>query len=86
MINETLAFLQSSWITLLLTSHKHRAQTYKQANKQERLRTDTPIKNENFKRAYKTIGLIATVKRMQETRKMKLGLKRYSYREIYIIK
>jgi hypothetical protein len=32
--------LQNSWITLLLTSHKHRAQAYKQANKQEQLRID----------------------------------------------
>jgi hypothetical protein len=27
--------LESSWIALLLTSHKHWAQAYKQANKQE---------------------------------------------------
>jgi hypothetical protein len=78
--------LQNSWITLLLTSHKHRAQTYKQANKQERLRTDTPIKKENFKTAYKMIGLVAMVTRAKGTRKMELGLKRYTYRKIYIIK
>jgi hypothetical protein len=36
--------LQSSWIALLLTSHKHRVQAYKQANKQEQLRIDTPTK------------------------------------------
>jgi hypothetical protein len=36
--------LQSSWIALLLTSHKHWAQAYKQTNKQEQLRTNTPNK------------------------------------------
>jgi hypothetical protein len=36
--------LQSSWIALLLTSQKHRAQAYKQANKQEQLRIDTLTK------------------------------------------
>jgi hypothetical protein len=36
--------LKSSWIALLLTSHKHRAQAYKQENKQEQLRIDTPNK------------------------------------------
>jgi hypothetical protein len=41
--------LQSSWITLLLTSHKHRAQAYKQANKQEQLRTDTTNKRKALK-------------------------------------
>jgi hypothetical protein len=66
--------LQNSSITLLLTSHKHWAQAYKQANKQERLRTDTPIKKESFKRAYKRIGLTATVTRTKETRKRELGL------------
>jgi hypothetical protein len=76
LILETLN-LQSSLITLLLMSHKHRAQTYKQANKQGQLRIDTPIKK-NFKRAYKMIGLVATVKRTQETWKTELGLKRYS--------
>jgi hypothetical protein len=40
----------------------------------------------NFKRACKRIGLVATVMRAQETRKMELGLKRYSYLKIYIIK
>jgi hypothetical protein len=40
---------QSSWITLLLTLHKHRAQAYKQANKQERLRTDTASKRKALK-------------------------------------
>jgi hypothetical protein len=45
--------LQNSWITLLLMSHKHRAQIYKQANKQEQLRIDIPNKKESFKRAYK---------------------------------
>jgi hypothetical protein len=85
LVLETLNLPRSS-ITLLLMSHKYRAQTYKQASKQERLRTDTPIKKENFKRAYKMIGLIATVKRAQETRKTELGLKGYSYLKIYIIK
>jgi hypothetical protein len=47
LILETL-ILQNSSITLLLTSHKHRAQAYKQANKQERLRIDTPNKKESF--------------------------------------
>jgi hypothetical protein len=41
--------LQRSWITLLLTLHKHRAQAYKQANKQEQLRTDTPNKRKALK-------------------------------------
>jgi hypothetical protein len=36
--------LQSSWIVLLLTSHKHSTEAYKQANKQEQLRTDTTNK------------------------------------------
>jgi hypothetical protein len=40
---------QNSWITLLLTSHKHRVQAYKQANKQERLRTDTANKRKALK-------------------------------------
>jgi hypothetical protein len=58
--------LQNSWITLLLTSHKHRTQAYKQANKQEQLRTDIPNKKESFKGAYKRIGLVATVKRTKK--------------------
>jgi hypothetical protein len=41
--------LQSSWITLLLTSHKYRTQAYKQANKQEQLRTDIQNKREALK-------------------------------------
>jgi hypothetical protein len=41
--------LQNSSITLLLISHKHRAQACKQVNKQERLRTDTPNKRKAFK-------------------------------------
>jgi hypothetical protein len=41
--------LQNSSITLLLTSHKHRAKAYKQANKQEQLRTDTPNKMKALK-------------------------------------
>jgi hypothetical protein len=41
---------------------------------------------ESFKRAYKRIGLVATVIRAQETRITELGLKRNSYRKIYIIK
>jgi hypothetical protein len=36
--------LQSSWIALLLTSNEHRAQAYKQINKQDQLRTNTPNK------------------------------------------
>jgi heme/copper-type cytochrome/quinol oxidase subunit 3 len=48
LVLETL-ILQSSSITLLLTSHKHRAQAYKQANKQERLRTDTSNKKKALK-------------------------------------
>jgi hypothetical protein len=48
LILETLN-LQSSWITLLLMSHKHRAQAYKQINKQERLRTDTTNKRKALK-------------------------------------
>jgi hypothetical protein len=85
LILETLN-LQNSSITLLLTLHKHRAQAYKQANKQERLRTDTANNTKVFKRTYKMIGLVATVTRTKETRKTELGLKRYSYRKIYIIK
>jgi hypothetical protein len=41
--------LQSSWIALLLTSHKHPTEAYKQANKQERLRTDIPNKKKALK-------------------------------------
>jgi hypothetical protein len=41
--------LQNSLIALLLTSNKHRTQAYKQANKQEQLRTDTPNKRKAFK-------------------------------------
>jgi hypothetical protein len=41
--------LQSSRIILLLMSHKHRAQAYKQANKQEQLRTDTTNKRKALK-------------------------------------
>jgi hypothetical protein len=48
LILETLT-LQNSWIMLLLMSHKHRAQAYKQANKQERLRTDTANKRKALK-------------------------------------
>jgi hypothetical protein len=44
--------LQNFWITLLLTSHKHRVQAYKQASKQERLRTDTANNKKSFKRVY----------------------------------
>jgi hypothetical protein len=47
LILETLN-LQSSWIALLLTSHKHRTQAYKQANKQEQLRTDTTNKRKGL--------------------------------------
>jgi hypothetical protein len=55
--------LQNSSIALLLTSHKHQTQAYKQTNKREKLRTDTPNKQkESFKRAYYT-----TVMRMKET-------------------
>jgi hypothetical protein len=36
--------LQNSLIGLLLASHKHRAQAYKQINKQEQQRTNTPNK------------------------------------------
>jgi hypothetical protein len=43
LVLETL-HLQNSSIALLLTSHKHRAQAYKQINKQEQLRTNTPNK------------------------------------------
>jgi hypothetical protein len=48
LVLETL-ILQSSSITLLLTSHKHRVEVYKQANKQERLRTDTANKRKALK-------------------------------------
>jgi hypothetical protein len=41
--------LQSSWIALLLTSHKHRTQAYKQTKKQEQLRTDTVNKRKAIK-------------------------------------
>jgi hypothetical protein len=36
--------LQSSWITLLLTSHKHRTKAQQQTNKQEELRTTHQMK------------------------------------------
>jgi hypothetical protein len=48
LVLETLNF-QNTWITLLLTSHKHRAQAYKQANKQERGRIDTASKRKGLK-------------------------------------
>jgi hypothetical protein len=48
LILETLNF-QNSSITLLLTSHMHRAQACKQANKQEQLRTGTPNKRKALK-------------------------------------
>jgi hypothetical protein len=41
--------LQNSSIVLLLTLHKHQTQRYKQANKQERLRTDTANKRKTLK-------------------------------------
>jgi hypothetical protein len=86
LVLETLNF-QSSWITLLLTSHKYRAQVYKQASKQTRTTKNRYTKQKkSFKRAYKRIGLIATVKRAQETRKTELGLKRNNYRKICVIK
>jgi ABC-type bacteriocin/lantibiotic exporter with double-glycine peptidase domain len=75
--------LQSSWIALLLTSDKHRAQAYKQASKQTRMTKNRYTKkNENLKRAYKRIGLVATVTRAQETRLTELRLKRNSYRKV----
>jgi hypothetical protein len=40
--------LQSSSIALLLTSHKHPTKAYKQANKQEQLRTDGTNKRKSF--------------------------------------
>jgi hypothetical protein len=72
--------LQNSSIVLLLMSHKHRAQPYKQINKQEQLRTIHKTKR-SLKRAYKRIGLVATVTRAQETRKKELRLKRNNYLE-----
>jgi hypothetical protein len=48
--------LQNSWITLLLTSHKHRTEVYKQANKQEQLRTDTTNKRKTLKECTKEQG------------------------------
>jgi hypothetical protein len=41
---------------------------------------------ESFKRAYKRIGLAATITRAQETQKTELGLKRNNYWKIYITK
>jgi hypothetical protein len=43
LVLETLS-LQIFWVALLLTSHNHRTQAYKQANKQEQLRTDSTNK------------------------------------------
>jgi hypothetical protein len=78
--------LQSSWITLLLTSHKHWAKII-QASKQIRITKNGYAKQkESFERAYKRIRLVATVTRAKGTRKTELGFKRYSYRKIYIIK
>jgi hypothetical protein len=78
--------LQSSWITLLLTAHKHQAKII-QASKQTRTTKNGYTKQkESFKREYKKIGLIATVTRMKETRKTKLELKRKNHRKIYVIK
>jgi hypothetical protein len=48
--------LQSSWITLLLTSHKYRTEAYKKPNKQERLRTDTPKKRKASKECTKGLA------------------------------
>jgi hypothetical protein len=48
LVLETLNLPRSS-ITLLLTSHKHQTQAYKQANKQERLRTNTTNKRKALK-------------------------------------
>jgi hypothetical protein len=42
--------IQSSWITLLLTSHKHPIEAYKQANKQEQLKTDRTNKRKALKK------------------------------------
>jgi hypothetical protein len=78
--------LQSSWITLLLTSHKHQAEII-QASKQKRTTKNRYSKQKkNFKRAYIKIELAATVMGTKGTRETKLGLKRYNYREIYILK
>jgi hypothetical protein len=41
--------LQSSWIALLLSSHKHQTEAYKQENKQEQLRTNTTNKRQALK-------------------------------------
>jgi hypothetical protein len=41
--------LQSSWIALLRSSHKHRSEAYKQASKQGQLRTNTPNKRKALK-------------------------------------
>jgi hypothetical protein len=40
---------QSSWITLLLTSHKHRAEIIQASKQQEQLRTGTPNKRKALK-------------------------------------
>jgi hypothetical protein len=85
LILETLN-LQNSWITLLLTSHKHRAEII-QTSKQTRTTKNRYTKQKkSFKRAYKRIGLVATVTRTKGTRKTELGLKRNSCQKIYIIK
>jgi hypothetical protein len=56
--------LQSSWITLLLISHKHRAEII-QPSKQIRTTKNRYTKQkESFKRAYERIGL-GTKKNME---------------------
>jgi hypothetical protein len=78
--------LQNSSITLLLTSHKHRAQAYKQAKQTRTTKNGYSKQKKSFKRVYKRIGLAATVTRTKGTQEMELGLKRNNYRKIYIIK
>jgi hypothetical protein len=48
LVLETL-YLQISWVALLLTSHQHPTEAYKQANKQEQLRTNTTNKRKALK-------------------------------------
>jgi hypothetical protein len=58
-----------------------------QASKQIRTNKNGYTKQkESFRRAYKRIGLVATVTGMKEMWKTELGLKRNSYQKVYIIK
>jgi hypothetical protein len=78
--------LQSSWIMLLLTSHKHRAKIIQVSRQTKTTKNRYTKQKESFKRAYQRIGLVATVTTTKETWKSELELKRNSYQKTYVIK